>query len=109
MQVAKLTAAPASAPPTVTFAPLGRAVAQVAAAMPPPAAAKRVAPLQEAHNKTLAPPAPDSRTAVYDIAARTVYLPNGQRLEAHSGLGDKMDDPRYVKVENARPDPAECL
>jgi hypothetical protein len=38
----------------------------------------------------------DRWTAVYDIAARTVYLPNGTRLEAHSGLGDKLDDPRYV-------------
>ncbi|MBN8941982.1 MAG: DUF2778 domain-containing protein [Rhizobiales bacterium] len=37
-------------------------------------------------------------TAVYDITARTVYLPNGERLEAHSGLGDKMDDPRHVHV-----------
>ena len=26
----------------------------------------------------------------------SVYLPNGARLEAHSGLGDKLDDPRYV-------------
>ena len=31
-----------------------------------------------------------SRTAVYDISARTVYLPNGQKMEAHSGLQDKM-------------------
>jgi hypothetical protein len=105
LQVANLTAAPASAPLTVTLAPLGQAVAQVAAAMPPPAAAKRIAPLQEAHNKTLALPGPDSRTAVYDIAARTVYLPNGQKLEAHSGLGDKMDDPRYVKVRMRGPTP----
>jgi hypothetical protein len=38
----------------------------------------------------------DQRTAVYDIAAHTVYLPNGTRLEAHSGLGNRLDDPRYV-------------
>jgi hypothetical protein len=37
-------------------------------------------------------------TAVYDISAHTVYLPDGSRLEAHSGLGDKLDDPRYVHV-----------
>ncbi|KRE16636.1 hypothetical protein ASE63_15090 [Bosea sp. Root381] len=37
-------------------------------------------------------------TAVYDISARTVYMPNGERLEAHSGLGDKMDDVRFVHV-----------
>ena len=38
----------------------------------------------------------DRWTAVYDIAAHTVYLPNGTRLEAHSGLRDRLDDPRYV-------------
>ena len=35
-------------------------------------------------------------TAVYDIAAHTVYLPSGKRLEAHSGFGGMRDDPRYV-------------
>jgi hypothetical protein len=38
----------------------------------------------------------DNHTAIYDVAARTVHLPNGRRLEAHSGLGDLMDDPRYI-------------
>jgi hypothetical protein len=33
----------------------------------------------------------DSFTAVYDISAQAVYLPNGVRLEAHSGLGNRMD------------------
>lgn len=37
-------------------------------------------------------------TAVYDISTRTVTMPNGEKLEAHSGLGDKLDDPRYVHV-----------
>jgi hypothetical protein len=40
----------------------------------------------------------DRATAVYDITARTVYLPDGTRLEAHSGLGSRLDDPRYVHV-----------
>jgi Protein of unknown function (DUF2778) len=38
----------------------------------------------------------DHSTAVYDISAHTVYLPDGMRLEAHSGLGDRIDDPRFV-------------
>lgn len=38
------------------------------------------------------------RTAVYDISARMVYLPDGTRLEAHSGLGSLLDDPRYAHV-----------
>jgi len=41
----------------------------------------------------------DRSTAVYDISARTVYLPDGTRLEAHSGLGSRLDDPRYVHVK----------
>lgn len=35
-------------------------------------------------------------TAVYDISARVVHMPNGEKLEAHSGLGDRLDDPRYA-------------
>jgi hypothetical protein len=46
-----------------------------------------------------------SRTAIYDITARTVYLPNGRRLEAHSGLGDHMDDPQYVNARGTGPTP----
>ena len=44
---------------------------------------------------------PDSqnRTAIYDISAHVVYLPNGRRLEAHSGLGSYMDDPRNVHIK----------
>ena len=51
--------------------------------------------------KSLAPaivPQNDGLTAIYDITARTVYLPDGTKLEAHSGLGPKMDDPRHVNV-----------
>src|SRR6185437_2251524 len=77
----------------------------VAAIAPPPPAEKRVAPLQEAHHTPAELSGRDSRTAVYDIAAHTVYLPNGERLEAHSGLYDKMDDPRFVNVRMRGPTP----
>jgi len=40
----------------------------------------------------------DRDTAVYDITAKTVYLPDGTKLEAHSGLGDNLDDPRSSRV-----------
>jgi Protein of unknown function (DUF2778) len=43
----------------------------------------------------------DNLTAVYDITARTVYMPNGLKLEAHSGLGNLMDDPAHVGERNA--------
>ena len=38
----------------------------------------------------------DSRTAVYDISAKALYLPSGIALEAHSGMGALMDDPDHV-------------
>jgi hypothetical protein len=87
-----------------------RAIASLQPAIqsaPPVAAAapeKRFTPLQ-AHNKSTPLPEADGRTAVYDIAAHTVYLPNGTKLEAHSGLGDKLDDPRYVNLKDRGPTP----
>ena len=42
----------------------------------------------------------DSLTAVYDISARAVYMPNGSKLEAHSGFGSLMDDPEHVHERN---------
>jgi hypothetical protein len=53
---------------------------------PPPGIPK---PAEEPH-----PP----RTAVYDITAQLVYLPNGERLEAHSGLGEFMDEPSSSRI-----------
>jgi hypothetical protein len=40
----------------------------------------------------------DRQTAVYDISAHMVYLPDGTKLEAHSGLGSSLDDPRSASV-----------
>jgi len=42
----------------------------------------------------------DNLTAIYDISARTVYMPNGLKLEAHSGFGSLMDDPGHVSERN---------
>jgi hypothetical protein len=42
----------------------------------------------------------DNLTAVYDISAHTVYMPNGLKLEAHSGFGTLMDDPGHVSERN---------
>lgn len=102
-----LNAPQTPAEPEIARAPVVAPAPQVAAAIvPPPAPApeKRVAPAP-AHNKMAALPGPESRTAVYDISARTVYLPNGEKLEAHSGLYEKMDDPRYVNVKMRGPTP----
>jgi len=40
----------------------------------------------------------DHDTAVYDITAHTVYLPDGTKLEAHSGLGSSLDDPHSSRI-----------
>ncbi|MEF2074138.1 DUF2778 domain-containing protein [Consotaella aegiceratis] len=50
-------------------------------------------------------PGARSGIAVYDIKAATVYLPNGKTLEAHSGLGQMQDNPRYVNQKNRGPTP----
>jgi hypothetical protein len=42
----------------------------------------------------------DNVTAVYDISARAVYMPDGSKLEAHSGFGSLMDDPGHVNEQN---------
>ena len=47
----------------------------------------------------------DRYTAVYDISARVLYLPDGTRLEAHSGLGQALDNPRYVAERAVGPTP----
>ncbi len=79
-----------------------KAIPQIA--MVTPAPEKRGA-LPEAQKKPLPASDLDNRTAVYDIAAHTVYLPNGEKLEAHSGYSDKLDDPRYIKVRMRGPTP----
>ena len=53
----------------------------------------------QSQNPALGGSAPyDRSTAVYDISAHTVYLPDGSKLEAHSGLGSKLDDPSSANI-----------
>ncbi len=84
--------------------PLPRA----ASASPPASAGKRVR-LADLPPDSSQPTAPsteeDDHTAIYDISAHVVYLPNGQRLEAHSGLGGYLDDPRYIHEKDRGPTP----
>jgi hypothetical protein len=56
-------------------------------------------------NPDITPPLAGGRTAIYDIEAGVVYLPDGERLEAHSGLGPMMDDPHYVSRKDRGPTP----
>lgn len=50
-------------------------------------------------------PGHGSGIAVYDIKSATVYMPDGQKLEAHSGLGHMKDNPDYVHRKNRGPTP----
>jgi hypothetical protein len=63
------------------------------------------APVFPAPRKEIALPGDDGHTAIYDITAHTVYLPSGRRLEAHSGLGGMMDNPRHVHLRMRGPTP----
>lgn len=40
--------------------------------------------------------AANPKTVLYDITKRVVYMPDGDKLEAHSGYGKYMDDPNSV-------------
>jgi hypothetical protein len=50
-------------------------------------------------------PGAGSGVAVYDIRNAVVYMPNGDKLEAHSGLGHMVDKPRFAAVKMRGPTP----
>jgi hypothetical protein len=96
------------APPVQARQEIARPAAapQIAMLAPPPTSTvQKPSILRQVPLDASPLPDPETRTAVYDIAAHTVYLPNGERLEAHSGLGDKLDDPRYVNLKDRGPTP----
>jgi hypothetical protein len=48
----------------------------------------------------------DTKVAIYDVSSATVYLPDGTKLRAHSGIGEMRDNPRYEHVIMRGPTPA---
>lgn len=53
-------------------------------------------------------PIPDPGTkkvAIYDITNGVVHMPNGTKLEAHSGIGKMRDNPKYTHVKMKGPTP----
>jgi Tlde1 domain len=101
----------AARPPALELArpaaPRRAAALQLASLAPPPPAAALKQRSGSGEISIDATPllGPGSGTAIYDISARTVYLPDGTRLEAHSGLGSNMDDPRRVALRMRGPTP----
>jgi len=91
-------------PPPGTFA--SPAQLRAKAVLPPdPTVSKKPVRIAVTRSDSILRPDSDSRTAIYDIAAHAVYLPNGKRLEAHSGLGRHLDDPRSVNLNGRGPTP----
>lgn len=80
------------------------AMPEAEASLTPEPAAPTIAE-PEAPKQGLTLPGPNDRYAVYDIRAKKVYLPDGRKLEAHSGYGDKFDNPRHVNVKMLGPTP----
>lgn len=62
-------------------------------------------PAGGAFGKLFNAPKAGDRVAVYDISAAVVHMPDGSKLEAHSGIGRMADDPRYVHVKMNGPTP----
>lgn len=85
---------PAAPAPALAYAALENGAAEAVARR------RLAAPVQPPTTSTL-----EGGIAVYDISAQSVVLPSGERLEAHSGLGESMDDPRYVHLKMRGPTP----
>jgi len=62
-------------------------------------------PAAGAFGKLFKSPGPGAKIAVYDISAAVVHMPDGTKLEAHSGIGKMADNPRYVHVKMKGPTP----
>ncbi|MBE7184073.1 MAG: DUF2778 domain-containing protein [Methylobacterium mesophilicum] len=64
-------------------------------------------PADDARGRAASIPWPTrgNRTAVYDITAGVVHMPNGETLEAHSGTGSMRDDPSFAHVKMHGPTP----
>lgn len=76
------------------------------ASLPPAAEDDRdLKPAPVPRGSNVALPGPSDRYAIYDITAKTVYMPSGERLEAHSGYGSMFDDPRHVARKMRGPTP----
>ncbi|ANH04543.1 DUF2778 domain-containing protein [Shinella sp. HZN7] len=51
-------------------------------------------------------PGRGTKVAIYDVSNATVYMPDGTKLRAHSGIGKMRDNPRYEHVKMNGPTPA---
>ena len=90
---------------TTVQSTLSRLAPKPAASTPLASAAKKRVHVADLSQDLSSLPSAESHIAIYDISAHTVYMPNGRRLEAHSGLGNLMDDVRAINVKARGPTP----
>ncbi len=67
-------------------------------------------PMRDDAPRAAAPSAPNwpgigTKVAVFDISNGVVWMPDGTKLEAHSGIGKMRDDPDYTHVKMRGPTP----
>ncbi|WP_245454048.1 DUF2778 domain-containing protein [Aquabacter cavernae] len=97
-----------AAAPVPTRNPLLSGGEQQVAALPPPASTPGPVepPAAKAQDGSdIALPGPGDKYAVYDIKGKTVYMPSGERMEAHSGYGDGFDNIQQVSTRMVGPTP----
>lgn len=51
-------------------------------------------------------PGKGTKVAIYDVSGATVYMPDGTKLRAHSGIGHMRDNPKFEHVKMRGPTPA---
>nr|WP_292764320.1 DUF2778 domain-containing protein [Mesorhizobium sp.] len=62
-------------------------------------------PAAGAFKKLFNTPKAGNGVAIYDISAAVVHMPDGTKLEAHSGIGKMADNPKFVQVKMNGPTP----
>jgi hypothetical protein len=62
-------------------------------------------PLKSVPKVTPMPDPGTKKVAIYDITNGVVHMPNGTKLEAHSGIGHMRDNPKYTHVKMKGPTP----
>lgn len=77
------------------------------ASLPPPSSPGPAEPptAKPQDGSDIALPGPGDKYAIYDIKGKSVYMPSGERLEAHSGYGDGFDNIQKVTTRMVGPTP----
>ena len=83
----------------------GRAEEDEAPASTVLAYAKPENPMKSVPKVTPIPDPGTRKVAIYDITNGVVHMPNGTKLEAHSGIGKMRDNPKFTHVKMKGPTP----